>query len=372
MTPTAATFSKYVTKSGQERWRVVYRTPERKQTTKRGFKRKIDAQNWWMNTANDMRRGAFIPESRGIVTVEAVYLDWIAASRVKPKTMVTRESTWRNHVAPRWANIRIGDVRKPAVQAWINTLERDGTGAATIYNALSVLRMVCGFAVEEQLIVVNPASGVKHDKPRAARGCYLTHDQVRALADHLGDYGVVARFLGYTGLRFGELSALRVADVDLLNRRVTVDKSASPVRGKLVESTTKTDRDRTVNFPKFLAADVEELTRGKSLDDYLFTSPEGGQLHIDNFRRREFAPALKRCIADDPAFPRRMTIHDLRHTAASLAVSAGANVKAVQRMLGHASATMTLDVYADLFDEDLRAVADALDDVVRRLEKRGA
>lgn len=62
-----------------------------------------------------------------------------------------------------------------------------------------------------------------------------------------------------------------------------------------------------------------------------------------------------------PQFP-RVTAHDLRHTAASLAVSAGANVKAVQRMLGHASAAMTLDVYADLFDDDL-------DEVARRLER---
>jgi integrase len=57
-----------------------------------------------------------------------------------------------------------------------------------------------------------------------------------------------------------------------------------------------------------------------------------------------------------------LTLHDLRHTAASLAISAGANVKAVQRMLGHASAAMTLDTYADLFDDDLDAVAMALDE----------
>lgn len=56
-----------------------------------------------------------------------------------------------------------------------------------------------------------------------------------------------------------------------------------------------------------------------------------------------------------------MTLHDLRHTAASLAISAGANVKAVQRMLGHASAAMTLDTYADLFDDDLDAVSEGLD-----------
>ncbi len=69
---------------------------------------------------------------------------------------------------------------------------------------------------------------------------------------------------------------------------------------------------------------------------------------------------MKRAQAEDPKFP-RVTPHSLRHTAASLAVSAGANVKAVQRMLGHASAAMTLDVYSDLFDDDLNSVAVALD-----------
>jgi integrase len=68
---------------------------------------------------------------------------------------------------------------------------------------------------------------------------------------------------------------------------------------------------------------------------------------------------MKACQSADVDFP-EMSLHDLRHTAASLAVSSGANVKAVQRMLGHASAAMTLDVYADLFDDDLDAVAVAL------------
>ena len=72
-----------------------------------------------------------------------------------------------------------------------------------------------------------------------------------------------------------------------------------------------------------------------------------------------FQPAVEKCQKGDEVFP-SITPHDLRHTAASLAVSAGANVKAVQRMLGHAKASMTLDVYADLFDEDLDGVADRL------------
>jgi integrase len=82
-------------------------------------------------------------------------------------------------------------------------------------------------------------------------------------------------------------------------------------------------------------------------------------LRSGNFRRRQFADAVAAAQEADADFP-AMSPHDLRHTAASLAVSAGANVKAVQRMLGHASAAMTLDVYADLFDDDLDAVALAL------------
>jgi integrase len=77
-----------------------------------------------------------------------------------------------------------------------------------------------------------------------------------------------------------------------------------------------------------------------------------------------FLPAVDKCQKTDDSFP-SITPHDLRHTAASLAISAGANVKALQRMLGHAKASMTLDVYADLFDEDLDGVADRLDAAIR-------
>ncbi len=80
---------------------------------------------------------------------------------------------------------------------------------------------------------------------------------------------------------------------------------------------------------------------------------------MNNWKRKAFDKAADTLVDNHPDLL-RPTVHDLRHTAASLAISAGANVKAVQRMLGHASAAMTLDVYADLFDDDLDAVGDAL------------
>ena len=117
-------------------------------------------------------------------------------------------------------------------------------------------------------------------------------------------------------------------------------------------------------FPAALADGLSALMVSKGRDDLVFTTPRGDVLRVSNYRKRVFVPAVARCRKSDESFP-SITPHDLRHTAVSLAVSAGANVKAVQRMLGHAKASMTLDVYADLFDDDLDSVADSLDAAIK-------
>ena len=161
--------------------------------------------------------------------------------------------------------------------------------------------------------------------------------------------------LAYCGLRFGELAALRARRVDLLRRRLEVAESVTEVAGRVVFGTPKTHQRRWVPLPRSLAAELGAELAGKGPDDLVFTSPEGGPLRVNNFRTRYFDRAAAR-----GGLP-GLTPHELRHTAASLAVSAGANIKAVQRVLGHASASITLDVYSGLFDDDLEAVADLLD-----------
>ena len=130
-------------------------------------------------------------------------------------------------------------------------------------------------------------------------------------------------------------------------------------------STPKTGERRSVPFPASLTEELAALMVGKGRDDLVFTNLRGDVLRGSNYRPRFFDPAVDEAArAADETFP-TITPHDLRHTAASLAVSAGANVKAVQRMLGHAKASMTLDVYADLFDDDLDVVADRLDAAIK-------
>jgi len=131
--------------------------------------------------------------------------------------------------------------------------------------------------------------------------------------------------------------------------------------GTIVWGTPKSHARRSVPYPEFLDTMFARHMASKHRSDLLFTAPMGGVLRNAQFRRRRFDRAVAELTASDSQFP-RVTPHDLRHTAASLAVSAGAHVKSLQRTLGHASAAMTLDVYADLFDDDLDAVAAALND----------
>jgi hypothetical protein len=183
-------------------------------------------------------------------------------------------------------------------------------------------------------------------------------EQVERLAAASGDGRLAVLVLAYCGLRWSELAALRVGRVDLTRRRLTIAEAMTEVDGaRIVWGTPKTHEARSVPIPQSLVDDLARHTAGKAAGELVFTTAAGAPLRNRNARRGWFDAA-----AIEVGVP-GLTPHELRHTAASLAVSAGANVKAVQRMLGHASAVMTLDRYADLFDDDLDAVAARLDDV---------
>jgi integrase len=229
-----------------------------------------------------------------------------------------------------------------------------------VIRAYGVLAALLDVAVRDRRILSDPSRGIKLPRKVGKEKIYLTHEQVDLLATKAGDYGTLVLFLAYTGLRWGEVTALRVSSLDSLRRRINVTRNAVMVGGTIHEGTPKSHESRSVPFPAFLSAPLAKLCEGKSREDLIFGDGHTF-LRPPDVRNGWWVRGLALARELDPDFPQTLTRHDLRHTAASLAVSAGANVKAVQRMLGHASAAMTLDVYADLFDDDLDAVAVALD-----------
>jgi len=249
----------------------------------------------------------------------------------------------------------LSDITHEGVAAWVSALEARDLSGSTIRQTHRVLALMLGLAVRDGRLARNPATGVP--LPRAARAeqVYLTHREVDALAEAAGEYRLSVLFLAYTGVRFGEMAALRVRHLDLLRRRAAIVEAVAEVHGKAVFSTPKTHQSRSVPIPRFMVDELVVLVAGKSRDEFVFSSPRGGVLRLRNFRRVGFEPA----VASTGLGP--LTPHGLRHTAASLAIAAGANVKVVQTMLGHKSATMTLDLYGHLFADQLDDVANAMD-----------
>jgi integrase len=342
------------------RWLARYVDDQGQENT-RSFERKTDAQAWLNEVTAMQVTGTYVAPKAGRVTVAELHAKWLGTQgHLKETTVATRFFAWSGYVEDRWASVAAADVHTSDIRAWVQELAAAGAKPATIENALSVLRQILEMAVDDRRIPRNPCTGVKAPKRRHRARGYLTHQQVELLADEVGTYATVVRFLAYTGLRWGEMAALRVESFDMLRRRVNIHQAVAEVGGRLVWSTPKSHERRSVPFPAFLAEPLAALMVGKQREDLVFTSPEGSVLRVSTWRPRVFNPAVKRLLKKLPDFP-TVTPHDLRHTAASLSISAGANVKAVQTMLGHASAVLTLDTYADLFPDDLEQVSVALD-----------
>ncbi|WP_394163365.1 tyrosine-type recombinase/integrase [Galactobacter valiniphilus] len=361
-----ATPSRYETAEGV-RWEIRFRTPDHKQTRKRGFKTKKAAQDYADASAVSMQQGAYVPISAGKKTVEALGPAWLERKQhLKPSAYRVLESTWRNYVLPKWGSRGIATILKTEVQAWVTNLAvgkepgHPARSATVVKRAHGILHGILADAVSDRMLASNPASDVSMPLRKPKEKVYLSHEQVHAIAE-AAKYPAVVRVLAYCGLRWGEMAALRVQDLDLERRRLRVVNNAVDVAGKMILGTPKTHRTRSVPFPRFMLDELRAAAEGKESAELLFPGPDGGYLR--NARVHEnnlswFASAIKKAGAP------RVTPHDLRHSAASFAVSAGANVKVVQRMLGHKTAAMTLDVYADLFEDDLDVVSDALDAAV--------
>jgi integrase len=199
----------------------------------------------------------------------------------------------------------------------------------------------------------------------------LSHDEVGALAVAIGrrphgrdlGYDVLLLTLAYCGLRWGELCGLRVQDLDLDHARLVVRQTVVADKGYQRIEAPKDYEHRSIPIPEFLVQLLRSQIQNLSASSPVFYGMRT-KTYLRNhaFRKGWFDPASGEVGLEG------LTPHELRHTAASLAVSSGAHVKAVQRMLGHASAAMTLDTYADLFDDDLDNVAVALNQQALRSE----
>jgi integrase len=171
------------------------------------------------------------------------------------------------------------------------------------------------------------------------------------------------RFAGFTGLRAGEIVALRTESVDLLHGRVHVVASATEAYGKLQFGPPKTYQRRAVPIPPALVAEMTPHLAGKAGPDFVFTSSRGGPLRHSNFYARHFKPAVVRA-----GLPEETRFHDLRHSYAAMLIAEGAHPRAIMERLGHSTIQVTLGTYGQVFPSLEASLTQALDDVYRKAE----
>lgn len=357
------------------RWRARYRDPAGKERS-RTFSRKSDAERFLVTVETSKMAGNYIDPAASRRTVGEQAAEWLAGqAHLTPATRARYAGIVREHIVPRWGTTRLANVRHGDVQSWVSTLTVTRS-PATVRKISGVLALMLDLAVKDERLARNPAAGVNLPRVAVTERRYLTHGQVDALAqacaspdpDRLSKHrrhdeqradelGLAVRFLAYTGVRFGEMAALRVGRLDLMRRRASIVESVTVVQGAgQVWGAPKGHERREVPIPRFLVDDLSAHVAGKAPTDLVFTGVRGGgALRAAVFRRGGFDRA-----AHEIGIP-GLHPHELRHTAASLAIAAGANVKVVQQMLGHKDAAMTLNQYGHLFGDQLDDVADAMD-----------
>jgi integrase len=209
---------------------------------------------------------------------------------------------------------------------------------------------VFDYAIRDRRLSVNVARMVSPPRGATQREPHwLRPEQLGRLVTAMPDLcPLVVLLLGLTGCRFSEMAALRVDDVVQtrhgLGARVHRAATQSKRNSGAVFGPTKTHQTRTV--PVHAAPDGYVRHRVTAPGGYLFPGPTGGVWRNTNFRARSgWMDATREAGVEGT------TIHDLRHTAAALPIAAGADVKAVQVILGHSTATMTMDLYGHLFSE---------------------
>lgn len=308
---------------------VLYRDPANRQRS-RSFKRKRDAQRFAKAVDTDKARGEFVDLRLAKATVGQYADQWWDLIDVRPKTKQVYEGHLRNWILPYFANIPVSRVDAAMVRAFAKSITDAGLSTATRDACVKVLRLVLGYAAETGGIRSNPASRLKLSRGARAEMRFLTPEQVTdlptAIQEPLGrtrfsryetvpDFGLLIYFAAYTGLRAGEIQALRGKHVDLRSGRVAVaDSLVELSNGSLhFSGSTKTGKVRAVSMPDFLTERMALHLDGRVADALVFPAAEGGPMRHSNFYSRHFLPACERA-----GLPPGVRFHDLRHTHVSM------------------------------------------------------
>ena len=244
-------------------WLARWRDPSG-QSRSKSFARKVDAERFLSQLTADLHRGAYIDPAASKVLLGSLATSWTAGlAHLKPSTAERYRGIVRRHIIPRWGRWSLRSITHSDVSAWIGDLQRAGLASGTTRQIYRVLSPILDAAVRDGRIARNPASGVALPRRVRTEPRFLTAVEIGRLAKAAGPDRLAVLILASTGVRVGELVALRVKRVDVARRRITIAESTSEIGGELIWSTPKTHQTRSVPVPASLMAELVAQCQGK-------------------------------------------------------------------------------------------------------------
>ena len=347
-------------------WRVIYRytdwTGEQKQSSRRGFASKHEAQAWEREQMNkvtadlDMTFASFVE----------IYSEDMK-SRLKENTWHTKEHILRTKILPYFGKRKINEIQAKDVIAWqnemLNSKDKNGNPYSPVYlkTLHNQLSAVFNHAVRHYNLKVNPAAQAGNmGKPKGREMLFWTKAEYLKFAEAMMDKPLsyyAFEMLYWCGVREGELLALTPGDFDFEKQTVTISKSYQRIKGKDVITDPKTPKsNRVIQMPAFLCEEMRDYIKslyGVKPTDRIFTVTK-------SYLHREMDRGAKE------AGVKRIRIHDLRHSHISLLIDMGFTALAIADRVGHESIDITYR-YAHLFPTRQAEMADKLD-----MERKGA
>lgn len=355
-----------------KRWRVDWKEGHKRRS--RFFKDLEDAEIYDARVKVAQKEGTWVDKEKQGMTVEDLWEPFLATKLNKSEsTIANTESFWHHHVRRKWGRRPVREITRAEIEAWLPTLKsipRKGEeprqlSASTQRQCGLVLQGILDIAVEHGVIQANPMKVRRGLLPTPAptNRRFLTMKEVDALRAQIINPQARLLFdvLIFTGVRPGEAKGLKVKDLDIRRKRLKIVRQIDDL-GRVKETKTRTHREVPVN--DLLYGQLVAAAAGKNDDDWLIPD-ERGMAWTTTRWRHIWNNACAYCGIE-------VQTYELRHTAVSIAIASGADIKTVQTMAGHASAAMTLDVYGHLWNHQLDTVANKMVEQMERMRQEEA
>ena len=343
-------------KQGGKRWQVRWRD-DRNIQRRKAFAKKAEAERFASQIEHEINTGSYRDPRAGQIPFDEYARVWLQSQvQLRASTYQLYEGTVRNHLVPFLGSMPLNRITAATGRELLATDMPERTKGV----AVQLLKRITQQAADDMLLPHNPLQSLKTPKEPRREANFLTISELNHLVSHVHPhFQTLVLIAGFLGLRQGELFGLHPTNVDLEERKITVveqllGNASTPTRAELKTQTSR----RAVLVATHLISGLTEQLEQRASTEFVFTALNGGPIRKSNFNRRHWQTATKAAGLEGFRF------HELRHTAASIAIQSNTHPRLIQEALGHSSIKVTMDRYGHLMPGADQTLANNIDRLI--------